>query len=94
VDQRNLQNPELGHHPREECNESTKTEVSLAMAKRGTIKQPHQIVVEMTLGRSEVGAAAKHIRHHRKTFWKFTQLLRVSEEEESPARLVKPMQGE
>jgi hypothetical protein len=63
------------------------------MAERGDVKQPRQIIVEMMLRRSEDGAGARHISHHRKTFWKFTQLPRVSEEEESKPRLVKPIQG-
>jgi hypothetical protein len=63
------------------------------MAEKGVVKRPRQIIVEMKLGRGEEGAGAEHIRHHRKTSRKLTQLLRVSLEEESPARLVKPMQG-
>jgi hypothetical protein len=64
------------------------------MAELGALKGHRQLVVEMKLGKNKEGAGAKHIRHHRKTFWKFTQLPRVLEQEESPARLVKPMQGE
>jgi hypothetical protein len=45
----------------------------------------------MTLGRGEEGVGAEHVRHHKKISLKFTQLPRVSEEEESPARLVKLM---
>jgi hypothetical protein len=47
----------------------------------------------MTLRSGEEGAGAEHVKHHMKTSQKFTQWLRGSEEEEIPARLVKPMQG-
>jgi pyridoxal biosynthesis lyase PdxS len=63
------------------------------MAEKGAVKGLGSQTVEMTLERGEAGAGDEHIRHHRKISQKFTQLPRVSEEEESPARLVKPMQG-
>jgi hypothetical protein len=47
----------------------------------------------MMLRSGEKGAGAEHVSHNRKTFLKFTKLTRVSEEE-IPARLVKPIQGE
>jgi hypothetical protein len=63
------------------------------MAEKGTVKGPESQIVEMTLGSGRKGAGAEYVRHHRKTLQKFTQLLRVSEEEESPAQVVKPMEG-
>jgi hypothetical protein len=45
----------------------------------------------MMLGSGEEGAGVEHVRHHRKTSRKFTKLLRVLEEEESPTWLIKPM---
>jgi hypothetical protein len=61
------------------------------MVETSALKGHRQIVVEITLGRSEEGAGAKHVRHHRKTLQKFTQLPRISEEDECPARLIKPI---
>jgi hypothetical protein len=63
------------------------------MAEKGAVKGPRQIVVEMTLERGKEGAGADLVRHHGKTFRKFTQLPRVSKEDECPALLVKPMAG-
>jgi hypothetical protein len=60
------------------------------MLETSALKGHREIVVEITLGRSEEGVGAKHVRHHRETLRKFTQLPRVSEEE-SPAWLVKPI---
>jgi hypothetical protein len=68
---------------------ATKTKVSLRMAKKGAVKGQGSQIVEITLGRGEEGAGAKHVRHHKKISRKFTQLPRVSEQEESLARLVK-----
>jgi hypothetical protein len=63
------------------------------MAEKGVVKRPRQIIGEMTLRWGEDGAGTDLVRHHRKIFRKFTQLPRVSKEEEYPAWLVKPMQG-
>jgi hypothetical protein len=65
VVQRNLQNPERDHRPREECNESTKTKLSLRMAENGAVKGPRQIVVEMKFVRAEEGVGAELVRYHR-----------------------------
>jgi hypothetical protein len=63
------------------------------MVEKGAVKGPGSQIVEMMHRSGEKGAGAEHVRHHRKTFPKFTQLLRVSKDEEILARLVKPMQG-
>jgi hypothetical protein len=44
------------------------SKVSLGMVERGVVKQPLQIVVEMTLERGEEGVGAMHGRHQRKSF--------------------------
>jgi hypothetical protein len=74
--------------PEKNKTKSTKTKVSLGLAKKGTVKGLGRQIVEMALGSGEEGANAELIRHHRKTSRKFAQLPRVSEEEDSQARLV------
>jgi hypothetical protein len=59
--------------------ESTKTEVSLDMAEKGVVKGSRSQIAEMMLESGEEGAGAEHVRHHRKTSRKFTQLPWFSE---------------
>jgi len=68
--------------PEKNATEFTKTKVSHGMAEKGAVNRLGSQMVEMTLERGEEGARAKHIRHHWKTSQKFTQLPRVSGEEE------------
>jgi hypothetical protein len=49
--------------------------------------------VDQILGLPEKEVEAEPDQHHRKTSRKYTQLLGVSEEEESPARLGRHMRG-
>jgi hypothetical protein len=63
------------------------------MTGKGAVKGLGSQIIKKMLERGEEGVGAEHVRHHRKTLWKFTQSPGVSEEEESLARLGKPMQG-
>jgi hypothetical protein len=63
------------------------------MAEKGVVKGPGIQIIEMTPESEKEGVGVEHGSHRRKSSQRFIQLQRVSEEDESLARLVKPIQG-
>jgi len=72
---------------------SIRIKTILGMIEKEIGKGPGSQSVGQIIGLSEKEAGAELDQHHRGTFRRYTQFLGVSEEEESPARLGRHMQG-
>jgi hypothetical protein len=93
ANQRILPDPGHVNHPWKITIGSTRIKTIVRMTEKEIGKEPENQSVDQILGLIEKEAGAEPGQHHRKTFRKKRRFRGVTEEDESPARLGRHLQG-